>query len=277
MRIFLGFLVLCGTVLTAPLHAGKSTPVEERKNFAKLEYAKCMSIAKTDSVQGVIRYIRTNQQGTTLISTTTTLASENCVADSIGLRRYQTLGEIADDFGIELVPIDSVHVEIKDNLPHERRVSKPHVRDYLIELAQYISTETNAEDGKPSITATSLVRSRIDQNRLSGVKKIWRRIKGKLKHFFVPGQSFADCSTEAICSTHLTGAAVDIQLPKNNRKARKLLEERLLDDREKGRILVILENKGNHFHVFVIPPKYQQILPIAKSTEAVISANTPTQ
>lgn len=242
-------------------YAGKSLSAAERKAIQNAEYNKCMAITKEKGVEATIRYIREKQKGTSLKSTPTSLAEENCAADSIGLARYQTLDEIGDACEINnLVSIDSSLVEIKNKLPEERRVGSPWTRDYLIELGQYLKSRTKVSGAdKPKIVITSLVRSRVDQDRICKTKTIWHRMRGKLKRYFVGGKSFADCSTDAVCSTHLTGAAVDIEIPARRSLERKLLEERLLLDRNKGRIFVIIENAGNHFHAFILPPKYQGI------------------
>lgn len=276
MRIFLTLFVLYTLSASADVFAEKKLSISDRKNIATAEYMRCMSIAKEKSTHDAIRYIRENQLDTTLFSTTTTLALENCAADSIGLRRYQTPGEIVHDHGKILSPIDSPLVWVRDDLPHERRVCLPWVRDYLIELASHIQEHPNVDyQNNEIITATSLVRSRLDQNRISQSRKMFRRIKGKIKTFFLPGKSFADCSSSAVCSTHLTGSAVDIKFPKNL-ISQKLLYEKLLLDRQQGKILVIAEQKGNHYHIFIFPPEYQKIS--LKNEENIpLAVNTPAQ
>lgn len=254
-------MVFITMLFSTPLYAGKQLSVAEKKKIENAEYVKCMAITKEKGVEATIRYIREKQKGTSLKSTPTSLAEENCAADSIGLARYQTLDEIGDACEINnLVSINSSLVEIKNKLPEERRVGRPEVRDYLIEIGQYIKSRTKVDGAnKPKIVITSLVRSRVDQNRICEPKKIWQRVRGKVRRYFIGGRSFADCSTNAVCSTHLTGSAVDIEIPARSSLERKLLEERLLLDRNKGRIFVIIENVGNHFHAFILPPKYQEI------------------
>lgn len=262
MRKFLVFMVFITMIFSTPLYAGKQIPATEKKKIENTEYVKCMAITKEKGVVATIRYIREKQKGTSLKSTPTSLAEENCAADSIGLARYQNLDEIGDACEINnLVSIGSSLVEIKNKLPEERRVGRPWVRDYLIELAQYLKSRAKANDGadKPKVVITSLVRSRVDQDRICEPKKILQRVHGKVKRYFIGGRSFADCSTDAVCSTHLTGAAVDIEIPPRRSLEHKWLEERLLFDRNKGRIFVIIENVGNHFHAFILPPKYQEI------------------
>lgn len=278
MRKSLVFMVFLTILFSTPLYAGKQISVAEKKKIENAEYVKCMAITKKNGAEATIRYIREKQKGTSLKSTPTSLAEENCAADSIGLVRYQTLDEIGDACEINnLVSIGSSLVEIKNKLPEERRVGKPYVRDYLIELAQYMKSQTKATNiEKPRITVTSLVRSRIDQNRICESKKTWQRVRGKFRHFFTKGKSFADCSTDAVCSTHLTGAAVDIEIPANKLE-RKLLTERLLHDRDNGRIFVIVENFGNHFHAFILPPRYQ-VIGMEKMPKNIVSlARTSTQ
>lgn len=70
-------------------------------------------------------------------------------------------------------------------------------------------------------------------------------------------KSPAKCKNE-ICSTHLTGGAVDISNSDQRvtREVRMWIRERLLRDRSEGKILLIQEFVSAHYHIFVIPPEY---------------------
>ncbi|MFA5997485.1 MAG: hypothetical protein WC791_03255 [Candidatus Paceibacterota bacterium] len=222
----------------------------ERKEAATREYAYCMFLGKYVGVSGVISYIQGQQTGSSLYGNSEKLAQENCIADTLGLIRYRDLDEIiAADDGVNLVSVDAPFVGMNKAVPHERHVARPCTRDYLYEIAQYYREIS----GGKKLRVASLVRSRVDQDRLSGVKKFYRRVRGRLKMMLSKKRSFADCSSSAVCSTHLTGAAIDISLRGVSKKERALLSERLLRDREAGRILVIHERVGKHFHVFVLP------------------------
>lgn len=252
--LFLGILLASSEAL-----ATKESTDKIRKERANKEYEYCMAVAKNEGIPAMLAYVRSAQVGTPLKGNSEKLAQENCVADGMGLTRYQDLEEIADDDGAKLFLVESPLIRIKDDVPQARHVARPWTRDYLIELSKYFEKMPRTEKSSHSdeqILVASLIRSRADQNTISSVTKAYRYVKGKLKKFTRGKRSFADCSSKAVCSTHLTGAAVDISLLGTNRKKRELLATRLLEDREKGRILVILERAGNHFHIFVIPPQY---------------------
>lgn len=248
------FMVLVFLLCFSGTSIALSGPTDaERKEEAAREYEHCMLMGKYDGVIGVITYVREQQAGSSLRSDSKKLAQENCVADSLGLFRYQDLDEIiAADDGISLVSVDAPFVGMNNAVPHERHVSRLWTRDWLYETAQYYREISHGK----KLRIASLVRSRIDQDKLSGVKKMYHRVRGRLRIMLSKKRSFADCSSSAVCSTHLTGAAIDVSLLGVSKKDRALLSERLLKDRDEGRILVIYEKKGNHFHVFVLPHEY---------------------
>ncbi len=255
----LSVLVLGVLFISAQSLAAKKPTDKERKDRADAEYVRCIAIAKEEGIQAMLAHIHASQKGTSLKSSPEKLAQENCAADGIGLMRYQDLDEIVVDDGNKLVSITSSLIRIKDDVPQARHVARPWTRDYLIELATYLDQTPGMKKVAHSdaqILVASLIRSRADQDVISRVTKVYRYIKGKFKKLAGGKRSFADCSSKAVCSTHLTGATVDISLLGADKKKRKLLITRLLEDREKGRILAILENAGNHFHVFVVPPEY---------------------
>ena len=254
IALLLGALFISSLVLAA----GKKPTDKERKERANAEYVRCTAISKKGGVSAMLAYVKNSQKGTPLKSSPEKLAQENCVADGFGLARYQDIEEIVADDGVRLVPVSSSLILIKDDVPQARHVARPWTRDYLIEVASYLDQTPGMKKVAHSdaqILVASLIRSRTDQDAISKVTKAYRYIKGKLRKLLGGRRSFADCSSDAVCSTHLTGATVDISLLGVDRKKRKLLAERLLEDREEGRILAILESAGNHFHVFVIPPQ----------------------
>lgn len=252
-------LFLCITVISTQSFATEKPTDKERKERADREYARCMAIAQNEGVPEMIAYIRDSQKGTSLKSSPEKLAQENCAADGMGLRRYQDLNEIVINKEENLVPLKSPLVQIKDSVPQARHVACSWACSYVVELAMYLEQIPGMKkvpDTNAQLLVASLVRSRADQDAISRATKAYRYLKGKVKKYTKGKRSFADCSTKAVCSTHLTGATVDISLLGVDEKKRALLTSRLQEDREQGRILVILESVGNHFHVFVIPPEY---------------------
>lgn len=172
------------------------------------------------------------------------LGRESCIADMLGLSRYETIDDInkAKKMG-ELVLVDSPLIEIPDDVPMERHYARVWVRDYITTLAQDMEAYLHAR-GIMSfhsyvLRVPSIVRSFDVQDRL--VRN---------------GRSPANCRFHAICSTHTTGSTIDISSRRIGLVGYTWLLDRLLKDRKDGKILVILEALGGHFHVFVIPPKY---------------------
>ncbi|MHB1118284.1 MAG: hypothetical protein ACYCZ7_02025 [Minisyncoccota bacterium] len=261
IRLFPVFVLVFGVLLVSdPSYADKKLTDKERRERANTEYARCMAVAREEGIPAMFAYIRKEQKGSSLKGSPEKLAQENCAADGIGLMRYQDLSEIIADQK-KLTPLSSPLVKIK-NVPQARSVACSWTCRYIVELATYAKKASDVKTNpklEPSLVVTSLVRSRTVQDEISKVSKFYRRIKGKIRRFTAGGRSFADCSTKAICSTHLTGSTFDISLLGVDKKKRKILAERLCEDRENGRILAILESAGNHFHVFVIPPQYVPI------------------
>lgn len=246
------------------LAKGSRGPTDaERKDEALQEYQRCMSIGAQGGIQAVLLYVWEEQSGSSLRGGSPKLAQENCIADTLNLPRYQDLDDIVLDDGGRLVQVSSPYLDVNGGVPRERHVAMSWTRDYLFERAEFFKSVTKGK----KLRIASLVRSRDDQDGLSGVKKFYYRVKGRLKKVFRKRRSFADCSHNSVCSTHLTGAAVDISLRGLTKKEQVLLSERLLEDREQGRILVIHEKKGNHFHVFVIPPEYVPLRAEQRTTE----------
>lgn len=260
IRLFRAIILLFSALLVSTqVFAAKKPTDKERKDRADAEYLQCIAIAQNDGVPAMLVYVRDSQKGTSLKGSPEKLAQENCIADGMKLSRYQNLTEIIADDGSELVSVRSPLVHIKGDVPQARHVARPWTRDYLIELAAFLDQTPGMKKvshSEAQILVASLVRSRADQDLISKATKVYRYLKGKVKKYSKGKVSFADCSSKAVCSTHLTGASIDISLLGADKKKRDLLTSRLREDRENGRILVILENAGNHFHIFVIPPKY---------------------
>ncbi len=241
-------VLACTAIPSFDVYAAKKPTNQERKEYASNEYELCMAIAKEVGVEGVIEYVKKEQAGTSLIGSPAKLAQENCIADSLELPRYENIDQIIND--TKLVFVESPLIRIKDDVPHARHVALPATRDFLIELATYMEHATasnKVSSSNEQILVSSLVRSHVDQKTIA---------RG--------GRSFADCLSSAVCSTHLTGATADISLRYVDKKRRAILTARLLEDREKGHILVILEKAGNHFHVFVIPTDYHDTILLQK-------------
>ncbi|HAT68309.1 MAG TPA: hypothetical protein DCS20_01710 [Candidatus Yonathbacteria bacterium] len=260
IRLFRVTVLLLGAALiSSQAFAAKRPTDKERKDRANVEYAHCIAIAEKEGVSAMLAYIRNSQKGTSLKGSPEKLAQENCAADGMGLKRYQDLNEIVIDEGEKLVSLESSLVQIKDNVPRARHVACSWACGYAVELATHLDQTPGMKKiahSDAQILVASLVRSRVDQDLISKATKVYRYLRGKVKKYSKGKVSFADCSSKAVCSTHLTGATIDISLLGVDKKKRELLASRLLEDRERGRILVILEIVGNHFHVFVIPPEY---------------------
>ena len=174
------------------------------------------------------------------------IAYEVCLADALGLKRYEFQGEIDAAKGVELFPIVSEYINHPGELTGERRFARPWVRDYALEVAtamhQYFANQSGAGSSSflspEPLRVTSLIRSFKDQRRQRN--------------------SPASCVNE-ICSTHTTGGAIDFSNSSVyvGAKERAWIKERLLEDRQKGKIVMIQEFSPPHFHVFVIPPEYR--------------------
>ncbi len=203
-------------------------------------YKQCM-YGDDDAIERALALNLGERENEMLGGTPGKLGNEVCLSDALGLRRYETLADItsAGMRGELAEVLPSAGLAIADDLPAVRRFARPWVRDYLHSLARdleaYAAKEGIAEPTPFRIA--SMVRSYSDQRRQ------WN--------------SPASCRTE-ICSTHTTGSAVDISnnFFHMNKKERTWLRERLLEDRRKGRIVMIEERFPPHFHIFVLPPDF---------------------
>ena len=120
---------------------------------------------------------------------------EVCFTDALGFVRYSDQVAIDAAKGIDLVEVSPLFIDFPSDkantIPFERRYARPWVKTYIETLAQdlheFLAREHRGQE-VPRLRMGSLVRSEVDQRRL---------------------RSTANCSTE-ICSTHLTGATIDI-------------------------------------------------------------------
>lgn len=170
---------------------------------------------------------------------------EVCLADALGLSRYENQEQIDAVKGTELMRVSAQFISFpndKDNvIPFERQFSSPWARDYIEDFAEGLHKHLVKEMGGgkedsnvPLLRMGSLVRSLVGQKKLP---------------------STANCATQ-ICSTHLRGPTIDISTnPKFvPEMAKDWIEQRLIKDRKLGKIVMIREK--SHFHVFVIPPEF---------------------
>lgn len=164
------------------------------------------------------------------------LAYEVCLADAMGLTRFEEQSNIekGKQSG-ELVELEAEGLAFSETLPSMRRYGRPWVKNYVETLAREMKKKFNGE--YTPLRVGSLIRSFKDQKRQRN--------------------SPASCMTE-ICSSHTTGSAVDLSnVPKWSGDAeRAWLRARLLEDRKLGKIVVIEEKHPQHFHVLVIPPQF---------------------
>lgn len=171
---------------------------------------------------------------------------EICLADALGIKRYETQEAIDRAKGIELFEVSSQFIYFPDDegnrLPAERRFARPWVKEYIEAFARDLNTHllsrrpTGNTKPVPLLRVNSLVRSLADQAKQ---------------------KSGAQCKNE-ICSTHLTGSTMDIANSEGRvtEEARKWIRKRLLKDRSEGKIIMFEEFERPHFHVFVIPPEF---------------------
>ncbi|OGZ05313.1 MAG: hypothetical protein A3C93_04665 [Candidatus Lloydbacteria bacterium RIFCSPHIGHO2_02_FULL_54_17] len=203
-------------------------------------YKQCM-YGEGDVIERALALNLLERESVMLGGTPEKLGNEVCLSDALGLKRYETLAEIESAGGrgelVEVFP--RAGLSIADDLPAARRFARPWARDYLHSLARDLEAYADKE-GIVNLTPfkiASMVRSYSDQRRQ------WN--------------SPASCRTE-ICSTHTTGSAVDISnnFFHMNKKERAWLRERLLEDRRKGKIVMIEERFPPHFHIFVLPTDF---------------------
>lgn len=167
---------------------------------------------------------------------------EVCFVRAFDLKGFQSQSDINRAKGRLLFEPRSPYLEIPYGLvPSDRRLVRPWVSKYLSELASTLRA-TAIVDGIPennlkNLRVTDMVRSYANQNSLV------RR-----------GYSPADCRYEFLCSSHTSGSSVDLGIKFLSRIERERLENQLKVDQKARKIFFIIEN--NHFHVFVLPPKY---------------------
>lgn len=170
------------------------------------------------------------------------LGYEVCLTDALGLKRYEDQASIdAAQTSGELVELSDLSLYFPSEVPSERRFTRPWVRDYIVGIARdmnmhFVDEAKKTHEEVTQLRVSSTVRSFRDQRRQA---------------------SPAACRNE-ICSTHTTGAAVDISnhFLKVGPRERLWIKERLIEDRKKGKIMIIQEFWRPHFHVLVIPPEF---------------------
>jgi hypothetical protein len=180
---------------------------------------------------------------TSLKGTPEKLGRETCLAKVLGLSHYFSDRHIDDAVAVqELVVITSPLLAYPADVPLGRRVARPWVNDYIVLLAKDMErfvNEERVEHSDPLLRIPSTTRSFDGQDRLVRM-----------------GKSPANCFYLPICSTHTTGSAIDISVRFLSPAQFTWLEARLREDRRSGKILIIYEQRGGHFHMFVIPPVY---------------------
>ncbi|MDO8520673.1 MAG: hypothetical protein Q7S52_01005 [bacterium] len=193
------------------------------------------------------------------------LGNEICLADALGLKRYEKSEDIREARRAgELVEIPTLPALViaDDIVADERSYARPWVRDYLVELARDMEKEFGGTDAKgrekrfTPLRIGSLVRSYENQRtqwnspaRCEFLSKE-RDERGRLVDVWK--------EEKALCSAHTTGASADISLSGLflGRKERAWLRKRLLLDRKLGKIIMIEERFPPHFHFLVIPPEF---------------------
>lgn len=220
-----------------------------RMQFAVLAYKGCMYGDVPPGVDVVTRALSLNlsyRDSANLGGSAEKLGREVCLADALGLKRYETQADIDHAKGSTLFEVSSGFIDFPDDdgnrLPAERRFARLWVKEYVERLAQDLHAHLLSKRPKgstedvPLLRVNSLVRSLANQSE---------------QH------SPAKCKNE-ICSTHLTGSTVDIAngAGRVSAEVRKWIRTRLLQDRKDGKIIMIQEFTRPHYHVFVIPPEY---------------------
>lgn len=170
---------------------------------------------------------------------------EVCLADALGLSRYENQAEIDAAKGTELMRVSTEFISFpsdKDNVvPFDRQFARPWAKDYIENFARMLHEHLTkvAAEGKGD-TDIQLLRMGSLVRSIEGQKKL---------------HSTANCKTE-ICSTHPAGATIDISTnPKFVQEiAVEWIMKQLMLDRQQGKVLVIREK--SHFHLFVVPPDF---------------------
>ena len=213
-----------------------------RQNEAIKAYNACVS-GGADPLRHAMDLAYARKDTFLLKGTPEQLGSEICLADVIGLSRYKTIDDINKaTLSGELVSVDSPLLAFPPELPLDRRFARPWVREYILSVARDLESYLKAEHAAyelPLLRIPSVVRSFDVQNNL--VRS---------------GRSPAGCGSLPICSTHTTGSTIDISVRFLSLKEFVWLEHRLREDRKAGKIIMIYEVFGGHFHMFVVPPEY---------------------
>lgn len=166
------------------------------------------------------------------------LGTEICVAELLGLSPFESDNAIAlaTENG-NLFEFSFDRIVFAPELAFHRRAGRSWVPLYINELTRSMS-EAFPDAESPLLRIPSVVRTKEGQQRL-----------------FLQGRTPARCDMKGLCSTHTSGAAIDISLRMLDGARFAWLTERLQQDIRERKILAILEGKGGHFHVFVLPPE----------------------
>jgi hypothetical protein len=164
------------------------------------------------------------------------LGTEICVAELLGFGNFKTDQDVflAIQAG-ELWDLSFSGIIFPPELPLLRRVGRAGTVAYMNELLVAMR-DAFPDEEPPILRIPSIVRTVDGQQRLASA-----------------GRSPARCDVKGLCSVHTSGGAIDISLRTLNRKQFAWLYERLLRDISDRKVLAILERRGGHFHVFVLP------------------------
>jgi hypothetical protein len=220
------------------LHRGLS----EKQNAAIMAHNACVS-GRDNALRHAMDLAYEARDNSSLKGTPETMGRETCLAHVIGLTHYEYSWQIRQAVAVgELIAVTSPLFAFPKDTPLDRRLARPWVNDYIVSLAKDMErfvNEQQVEHSDPLLRIPSTVRTFDVQDRLVRM-----------------GRSPADCKYPQICSTHTTGSAIDISVRFLSPEQFAWLEARLRTDRRFGKILMIYEKRGGHFHMLVIPPEY---------------------
>lgn len=251
---------------------GKAPKLTDRQIETLEAYHRCMKAGESGGKEAVIASARRANAERGLIGSPEKLGHENCIADAYGLERFPdlsvikraaadgllvSLAEYAEDVDARKVRERSlpperrplVHLYIGPDVPSERHLTRPWVRDYIEDLRDALDEHLREmpKYGGYRITSATIrisspVRSIRDQQTI--VENRGLNSNG----------SIADCRIPGLCSSHTTGFAIDISTVDMPRGLYRWFADRFESDRKAGRAFAIFEKFGNHFHIIVVPP-----------------------
>ena len=220
-----------------------------RHEAALAVYRGCMNAS--EPLMEAVKFLRVDRlESRVPLGNPERLGHELCAIDALKLKRYETLDSVLGAPALELVPIEHPQVGISAQLPVMRAVASPWVRDYVRKLAVTIQHEMTQGPGVSALDKSFIVSSLVRP--MTVQKKQWN--------------SPARCvNASSLCSSHTTGSTFDITRKYLISKQEDLLVRHLQEDRKQGKILFILEPKGNHYHIFVFPPELSAMIEPLKS------------